>query len=231
MDVKAGPQAQAPLAFEFSDEAQRLIVNCGYPRHLRADWVEACSLPEAHSTAVAYVPGHTPSAGLKQWLSALWPLRRASEVNAAETKMHAEGGMVRGAATLQGAVRHERDLFLAASGFDLRGEDRFLFAQPVAAPEAEIAHEIRFHLHPGVKAEQAQDGAAISLVLPNMAVWHFSVRGGEASLEQSIYLPGTGDPRNSQQIVIRGRRTSGAKVMWAFKSVTRPPRGERAPEA
>src|SRR5262245_43393994 len=43
--------ASAPLAFEFSDRAHRVIVNCGAPAFAGTEWDQACRMTAAASTA------------------------------------------------------------------------------------------------------------------------------------------------------------------------------------
>jgi uncharacterized heparinase superfamily protein len=70
----------------------------------------------------------------------------------------------------------------------------------------------------------------VLLQLPNKAGWQFSLRGGALALEESVYLPGEGEVRPAQQIVVRGLAASPAKVNWAFKALGRPARKAARPE-
>ncbi len=76
---------------------------------------------------------------------------------------------------------------------------------------------MRFHLHPTVAARLADADGPILLSLPNGAVWQFSAKGGNLSLEDSVFLATGGAPKSTRQIVIRGISGTGAVVNWAFR--------------
>jgi uncharacterized heparinase superfamily protein len=121
-------------------------------------------------------------------------------------------------------VTYSRELYLAADGDDLRGEDKL-----VGRSGASFA--VRFHLHPAVEASLIADGGGARLRLPSGVVWRLRAAGAQMSLGESIYL-GTGESRKSQQIVLSGTTGAvGATVRWAIRRETRmaPPR--RTPAA
>jgi uncharacterized heparinase superfamily protein len=108
-------------------------------------------------------------------------------------------------------VVHHRTLYLAASGEDLRGEDR------LEGP-AGRGFVIRFHVHPTVQVQVTQGGSAAFLRGPSGAGWRLRVSGAAVSLADSVYLGGRGDPRRTQQILLTGEtRDDGAKVKWAVQ--------------
>src|SRR4029077_3349712 len=88
-------------------------------------------------------------------------------------------------------LTHARQLFIAADGEDLRGEDR------LTGP-AGRSFVIRFHLHPQVQASLTQDGSAALLRLASGTGWRLRAQGAVMSLGESVYL-GAGETRKSQQ--------------------------------
>ncbi len=118
-------------------------------------------------------------------------------------------------------MTHARELFLAASGQDFRGEDRFSLCDASSGDWPDVGFAIRFHLHPSVKASADRKGSEIMLLLPNKDAWQFSARGGLLSLEESVYLVSNGTPRGCQQIVIRGVAGELERVNWAFRKLAR----------
>lgn len=223
-DGKAGPAAMAPLAFEFSDDAQRIVVNCGFPPNENAAWSAACTGPAAHSTATLMAGNRSSGEHLRKFIG--WLRRKpapppAVRLDAVTTP---EGSVIHGDSDMFRAehqIRHQRSVYLSASGLDLRGEDRFLPTGPLPREDAAMPFTLRFHLHPAVRAALAEDGETFTLTLPTNATWQFVQRGGIASVEESIFLAGEGGPRPAQQIVIRGGQARGALVNWAFKAATR----------
>jgi uncharacterized heparinase superfamily protein len=105
---------------------------------------------------------------------------------------------------------HARQLFLAADGDDLRGEDRL-------SGRSGQSFAIRFHLHPQVQASLTQDGSTALLRLPSGVGWRLRSEGAVLSLAESVYL-GAGTMRKTQQVVLEGHVGSqGATVKWAIR--------------
>jgi len=135
-------------------------------------------------------------------------------------------------ASLTRGYFHERRLFLAATGTDLRGEDRIIPAGDKTCSESRFT--IRFHLHPDIRAALSGAGG-ILLHLTDKSRWTFSAKGAEIRLEESICFWGRGGPRQSLQITLGGRAT-GERVNWAFKRCRdhspvdgQPPSSDAAP--
>lgn len=197
------------LALEFSQGRERIIVNCGGYRGAKPAWRRVARSSAAHSVLVV---GDTNS-----------------------TEIHADGTLGRGPASVRVeraeesghqwiaashdgyrprfGVTYARELYLAADGDDLRGEDKLTGRS--GAPYA-----VRFHLHPGVQAAIVENGGGVRLRLASGAAWRLRAAGAEMSLEESVYL-GSGGPQKSEQIVLRGTTgPSGATVRWAIRRET-----------
>jgi uncharacterized heparinase superfamily protein len=194
------------LSFEMSYARERLVVNCGGYDGANAQWRAAARTTAAHSTLIV------------------------ADTNAGE--LRAEGGFARaprliaceraeddGAQWFEAShdayessfgLIHARQLFLAADGDDLRGEDRL-------TGRAGQAFAIRFHLHPLVQASLTQEGSTVLLRLPSGTGFRLRAQGAVMSLAESVYLGG-GEPRKSQQVVLDGHVGSGgATVKWALR--------------
>ncbi|MET4807769.1 heparinase II/III family protein [Limibacillus sp. MBR-115] len=206
------------LSFEMSVGREHLIVNCGgHANH--TDLNQLLRGTAAHSTlsindinssvvlsggGLGYRPGDVSCR------------REESEGNVWLEMSHD------GYAKRLGLL-HQRRLFLASGGDDLRGEDR-VAALPgrQSRPNADTA-VLRFHLHPDVAATQLQGGNVL-LRLKRGGGWRFRQTGGELTLEPSLYSgSGEGPPRQCEQIVIRAP-LSGKKsvVKWSLKREQKP---------
>ncbi len=210
------------LAFEFSDGAHRIVVNCGGSAaaagSLPAALVQGLRTTAAHSTLIV---GDSNS-----------------------TAIHADGTLGRGVGEVElgrqesdaasrievshdGYVRrwglvHRRQLMLTADGRELRGDDALLprgrKQRPGTTPFA-----IRFHLGAGVRASPTADGLAAILRLPGQgsgggAMWQFRVRGGTLAIDDSVWIDGIAGTVATQQLVVSGEAPAGgASVSWAFK--------------
>ena len=209
MDAGSGGACDSELAFEFSDGPHRIVVNCGHSAALPVKWIELANRTAAHSTADF---GVLPGAGRNFWSFAR---PRPPGATAARSNVMHEGVLASAWTALANSIGHERSLFLACGGRDLRGEDSFA---PPAGEGSEDA-TLRFHLHPSVRATLSQDGESVMLLLPNRQGWRFTARGGVLGLEDSIYLAGLASPRQTRQIVIHAKMTGAPKLQWAFKRI------------
>jgi len=200
------------LSFELSQGRERVIVNCGGYRGAKAVWRRVARSSAAHSVLVV---GDTNTVEINPDGS----LGRAPATVRCERAE--EGGHQWIAASHDGyrprfGVTYARELYLAADGDDLRGEDKLTGRS--GAPFA-----VRFHLHPAVAASLAEDGGGALLRLASGAVWRLRAAGAEMALGESIYL-GTGELRKTQQIVLSGTTgPSGATVRWALRREVKPP--------
>jgi uncharacterized heparinase superfamily protein len=198
------------LSFEMSHGGERIIVNCGAVDTSQGapggSWRLALRATAAHSTAVV---ADTNSAEIR----ADGTLRQAP--GGAPQQRAEQGGDLWAAATQDGyranfGLTHARELFLAAAGDDLRGED-------MLTGTAGRGFAIRFHLHPSVDPALQPDARAVSLRLPSGARWRFAAEGAVLSLGESIYA-GSGAPVPTQQILLDGHvGTHGARVRWAIR--------------
>ena len=181
------------LSFEASVGRDRLIVNCGAAAEGDHQWQRACRTTAAHSTAQMDnrnsseirddgAIGRRPSTVV---------CNREDEDGSSLLSMSHDGYL----APL--SIIHERQLYLAADGEDLRGEDKF--AGPAGHP-----FTIRFHLHPRVQASLSKDSHQTLLRLPGGSGWRLRAEIGHMRLEESIYLETPNRPRRSQQIVVDG---------------------------
>ena len=217
--------ASDPLAFEFSDGAHRIVVNCGAPSTLKSDWSEAARMTAAHSTVCLNdrSAGIILSDRLTRGIFGTPVVIGPNEVNA--KVLHTEHGIVAEAAhdgyLNSFGIIHHRRLFLAGTGYDLRGEDRFLADLDDPANLVNVPFAARFHLHPVVKATLSMDAASVMLILPNRTGWRFSARGGRLKLEDSVYLPGSSGARKTKQIVVEGITGRTDRIQWAFKRIAR----------
>ena len=194
------------LSFELSHGRERIVVNCGGYRGAKPAWRRLSRASAAHSVLVAADTnavevladgslGRGPGAvtceraeeGGHQWIAA------------AHDGYHRRYGLT-----------YARELYLAAGGDDMRGEDRL-------TGRSDVPFAVRFHLHPSVAASLAAGGSGAVLRLPGGAVWRLRAVGAEMSLADSVYL-GSGEVRPTRQIVLSGTTgRDGATVRWAIR--------------
>lgn len=219
-----GTDAHAgPLALEVSIGKERLIVNCGSRPSMSDAWAGVQRATAAHSTlvvdntnAVEVVPGR----GLDARAITTEHQRDEADGNTWLTASHS------GYQARYGLV-HQRRLFLAAAGDEMRGEDNLLRADHARSEARGFA--VRFHLHPSVQASLVQNGAAALLRSQNGTGWQLRAKGGTLSLAESVYLGQGGEMRRTEQVVISGLLGSGAgggvlaTVKWALRRIAKKP--------
>jgi uncharacterized heparinase superfamily protein len=200
------------LSFEMSHGRERLVVNCGGYQRSSAEWRSVARATAAHSTLVVADTNSSEIAahgGLGRSPTHV-PCERIEDGGSHWVSASHDGYLpVFG-------LTHARQLFIAADGEDLRGEDR------LTGP-AGRSFVIRFHLHPQVQASLTQDGGAVLLRLASGTGWRLRAQGAVISLGESVYL-GAGEMRKSQQVVLDGHiGSSGATVKWALRRETKKP--------
>jgi uncharacterized heparinase superfamily protein len=199
------------LSFEMSHGRERIIVNCGAYRGPKPNWWRVSRASAAHSVLVV---ADTNSAEIRD--DGL--LGRSPASVACERAEHEGQQWI--SATHDGyrdryGLIYTRELFLAADGGDLRGEDR-LSGRPGAA------FAVRFHLHPSVEASLVEGESAALLRLPSGSLWLLRAAGAEMTLGESIYL-GSGEARKTQQLVLSGTAApGGTNVRWALRREPAP---------
>lgn len=198
------------LSFEMSHGRERIIVNCGAYRGPKPNWSLVSRASAAHSVLVV---ADTNSVEIRE----NGAVERGSGRVACERAEH-EGqqwiSATHDSYRQRFGLTYTRQIFLAADGQDMRGEDQ-LAGRPGAA------FAVRFHLHPSVQASLVQDGAAALLRLPSGMSWRLRAAGAEMSLGESVYL-GSGEARKTQQVVLSGTvAPGGTAVRWALRREAR----------
>ncbi len=208
------------LSFEFSCEAQHLIINCGSPDANREAMRQAARMTAAHSTLTiddfssCRFAFH---AGLNKWLG--------NQIIAGPNKVTAERSKTPAGAALRlshngyqkrfGLI-HERDLALADDGGSLEGQDRLLPAAGSKRLENR-PYCLRFHIHPSLRLSATVDGFGIILELPDLSRWIFQAPGVPVTVEESVFMAAADGPRRCEQIVITTSTGETTQIDWSLK--------------
>jgi uncharacterized heparinase superfamily protein len=205
------------LAFELSEGASRLVVNCGGPGPasgaLPADLVQALRSSAAHSTLTL---GDRNSTAVHDDGSL------GKGVSQVEVVRDETAGPIMVEASHDGYLRrfgliHQRQITLAPDGRELRGQD-LLTLQGRRRRSEPIAYAARFHLHPDVEAATTADGQGALLRVRGRTVWQFRCRGGRLAIEDSLWVDGDAAPHQSSQLVVAGDTPpDGTAIAWIFR--------------
>jgi uncharacterized heparinase superfamily protein len=198
------------LSFEMGHGRERIIVNCGAYRGSNANWRRVARASAAHSVLVV---GDTNAIEIRDdGALGRSPTSVACE-RAEEDGRHWVLASHDGYRQRFG-LTYSRQLYLAADGADLRGEDKL-----GGRPGANFV--VRFHLHPLVQASLVADGSAVLLRLPSGTLWRLRAAGAEIGLGESVYL-GSGEARKTQQVMLTGTvEPQGTAVRWAIRREAR----------
>jgi len=185
---------------------ERLIVNCGTYRGPHDKWSRVTSASAAHSVLVV---ADTNSAEIGSNSAFHRKPTSVSCERAEHDGRHWISASHDGYRERFGLI-YTRQLFLAADGDDLRGEERLQ-----GRPGAQFT--VRFHLHPTVEASLSEEQAAAVLRPPSRRCWRLRATGAEMGLAESVYL-GSGEIRKTQQVVLSGTVAPGETIVrWALR--------------
>ena len=216
------------LAFEFSSRQQRIIVNCGMPVAGRENWRQVARATAAHSTV-------TFNDSSSCYFLDSTAFRRVFGVPIVDGPRHVTVSRDNGGRAMvlraihdgyveRFGIVHERFVSLSPDGSKLDGEDLFLPSTGTALPEdAEDYFAVRFHLHPGVRANRLADGRGVVLLLPNRDLWNLNTHEDVVTVEESVYLAGQDGPRRTTQVVIYGQARGRQRVHWTLSLVRQLP--------
>jgi uncharacterized heparinase superfamily protein len=205
------------LAFELSDGAQRLIVNCGgpgpMPSAMSPELVQGLRTTAAHSTLVLSDTNSTniqPDGSLGKGVEDVAIDR--SEGNDASRLEASHDGYVRAFGLI-----HKRSLMLGNDGKELRGADQ-LQAKGRKKIRESAPYAVRFHLAPEVEATITADGMGAILRSKGAPPWNFRCRGGNLACEESLWIDGRGQPQRTSQLVIVGEVSAlGGEIGWQLR--------------
>ena len=205
------------LAFELSDGAQRLVVNCGgpgsFPTSLSTGLVEGLRSTAAQSTLVLDDTNSTnilADGSLGKGVEDVTIAR--SEDNDASRVEATHDGYVRTFGML-----HKRSLMLGNDGKEVRGADQLTPKGRKKIRES-AAYAVRFHLAPGVEATVTADGMGAILRSKGAPPWNFRCRGGMLTIEESLWIDGRGQPQRTTQLAVLGEISAlGGEIGWQFR--------------
>lgn len=205
-------------SFELSAGSERIVVNCGAPSEGLTELRRAVRETAAHSTLT--VDGFSSSRfrafvardGAQEYqLVDAGPRPRVERLSEAGVEQLT---LVHDGYQKSCGLTHERSFELAPSGLMLSGFDS-LRIDPRRSRSGIGDIRLRFHLHPRVRAQIAQNRTAVRLTLGDGAIWDFEADGHLMDLEESIFLGGLASQRQSVQIVVAMPAAEGA-VAWQF---------------
>jgi uncharacterized heparinase superfamily protein len=106
---------------------------------------------------------------------------------------------------------------LGNDGKELRGADQLTPKGRKKIRES-AAYAVRFHLAPGVEATVTADGMGAILRSKGAPPWNFRCRGGNLTIEESLWVDGRGRPNRTIQLAVVGEVSAlGGEIGWQFR--------------
>ncbi|MGB6347553.1 MAG: heparinase II/III family protein [Methyloceanibacter sp.] len=235
-DVAAAPAASLSrtanagcLSFEMSSGVHPVIVNCGAPSPDHDDWRMFSRSTPAHSTltfedssSASFGGANGSDSGADATLTGPPNVQAVlnEESEGLELKASHEGYVTRF------GVTHSRLVLLSPTGLLIAGEDK-LSAPKGLKGEAQTSgggYAVRFHLHPSVSAEMAEDERSVRLVIPNGEAWTLSANTPTIALEESVFLADERGPRRSVQVALSGglEEEREMRIVWTIERTAAP---------
>lgn len=219
----------APLAFELSTQAGRMIVNCGWCPEQPVNWRSPVRATAAHSTLI--LGGASAGTLLDEGFRARLLgdiIETGIEDVSAKRKEQVTGVWLEtthGGYRAKTGLMHRRRFYMTQDGEDIRGEDSlYLPVGEEAQRRDAIAFDIRFHLHPSCRATLAQDQKSALIIQGGRTGWRMRTDGGPISIEPSYFLGAGSTPQKTSQVVIRGKafadsdgETQSNRVRWSLR--------------
>ena len=204
------------LAFELSDQGQRIVVNCGGAGAalltLSPELRRALRTTAAHSTLVLDDANSTAihaDGSLGKGVGVVDMARQESDAISRIEVAHD------GYAKRLG-FQHRRVLTLSADGRDVQGED-MLIPTGRRGRKGDTGFVARFHLAPGIEIAPTPDGQAAFLRVPDGPVWQFRCKGATLGVEESLWIDEAGLPVATFQLVLSGATPPGGHdFSWRF---------------
>lgn len=207
------------LAFELSDGAERIVVNCGGAAltgaTIPADLARGLRTTAAHSTLILADSNSTAilsNGSLGKGVTEV-------ELDRRETPQGSRLEMSHDGYARRHGLIHRRLLILSPNGRELRGEDLLLPA-PRTRRKGEKGFALRFHLGPHISASLTADKLGALLRINGGPLWQFRTSEGGLEVEQSLWVDGEGRPHPTEQLVVTGTAPAGgASIGWIFKHI------------
>lgn len=207
------------LAFELSDGAERIVVNCGGAAltgaTIPADLARGLRTTAAHSTLILADSNSTAilaNGSLGKGVTEV-------ELDRRETPQGSRVEMSHDGYARRHGLIHRRLLILSPNGRELRGEDMLLPA-PRSRRKGDKGFALRFHLGPHISASLTADKLGALLRINGGPLWQFRTSEGGLDIEQSLWVDGEGRPHPTEQLVVTGTAPAGgASIGWIFKHI------------
>ena len=211
------------LSLEFSARGSRIFVNCGAPRPGHDIARQLSRSTAAHST-LTIADTSSCTFLVNRHARKILDLRIMSgPKNVTYGREASEGGDVlvgRHDGYLKSfGLIHQRSLWLGENGDRLEGQDS-LIAEDSASRRKKstgpVPVALRFHLHPGARAELSEDKLFVLIEIAGKGMWRFEAGSHPLDIEDSIIFATRQGQQRTSQIVVGQTMQAGESLDWSL---------------
>jgi len=208
--------AAGTLSIEMSSGRNRFIVNSGRPRFAGDAMRQMARMTAAHSVATL---NDTSSSRISS-SRFLGPIIIGGVGKVEVSRSERESGADGITASHDGYLKrfgllYERDIFVAASGNEIRGRERFFKAgHPGVSVERGVA-VVRFHIHPSIQLYNASENET-RLVAPDGEAWALTCLDVAVEEEDDVFFADPSGVRASRQLTLTMPLAEVPEVQWSL---------------
>ena len=209
-----------PLSFEYSNDNDKIITNCGYGRKISKRIQLISKFTSAQSTLcidnTSVVKFKKNILINKAYGSTISNSFKIFDINRTEDKSNISISATHNAYLEKFGYLHKRTINFFKKNSDLVGNDNLIKKNG----SSNVEFCIRFHLYPGINTVQTVSGKSILLQINKKKSWMFSSQNQKIGVEKSLFLGGN-KALNNQCIVIYGQtKDEDINIEWKLKKAS-----------
>jgi len=209
-----------PLSFEYSNDSDKIITNCGYGRKISKKIQLLSKFTSAQSTLcinnTSVVKFKKNRLINKAYGSTINNSFKIFDVDRSEDKTNVTISATHNAYLDKFGYLHKRTIRFFKKNNDIIGSDLLIKKNG----SSNVEFSIRFHLYPGINTVQTISGKSILLQINKNKSWVFSSENQKIDVEKSLFLGGR-KALNTQCIVIYGKtEDENVNIEWKLKKAS-----------
>ena len=209
-----------PLSFEYSNDGDKIITNCGYGRKISKKIQLLSKFTSAQSTLcindTSVVKFKKNALVNKAYGSTINNSFKIFDVDRAEDKANIIISATHNAYQEKFGYLHKRTIKFFKKNNDIIGNDHLIKKDG----STNVKFSIRFHLYPGINTVKTISGKSILLQINKNKSWMFSSENQKINIEKSLFLGGN-KAINNQCIVIYGNtEDEDVNIEWKLKKAS-----------
>ncbi len=209
-----------PLSFEYSNDNDKIITNCGYGRKISKKIQLLSKFTSAQSTLcinnTSVVKFKKNSLINKAYGSTISNSFKIFDFDRTEDKTNVTVSATHNAYLDKFGYLHKRTIKFFKKNNQIEGNDHLIKKNGSSS----VGFSIRFHLYPGINTVKTISGKSILLQVNKNKAWVFSSENQNINIEKSLFLGGN-KALNNQCIVIYGdTKDEDVDIKWKLKKAS-----------